>query len=79
MGLLQRSALSPFLFIVFLELISRKSKVTNQLKKVIYADDLALEASLNDWNNIFTQHGLRLNKDKMEVMAIAKEHRDIMV
>ena len=42
MGLRQGSVLSPPLFIAVLDLISRKTVVKDAMKKLLYADDLAL-------------------------------------
>ncbi len=44
-GLRQGSVLSPLLFIAVLDLISRKTVVKDALKKLLYADDLALVAN----------------------------------
>ena len=41
-GLRQGSVLSPLLFIAVLDLTSRKTVVKDAMKKLIYADDLAL-------------------------------------
>ena len=44
-GLRQGSVLSPLLFIEVLDLISRKTVVKEAMKKLLYADDLALVAN----------------------------------
>ena len=67
-GLRQGSMLSPLLFIAVMYLISRKTVVKDATKKLLYADDLALVAngkqelheSLDEWNGLFTRHGLKL-------------------
>ena len=43
-GLRQYSALSPLLFILVIELISRKISKTDALRKIMYADDLVIDA-----------------------------------
>ncbi len=65
-GLRQGSVPSPLLFIAVLDLISRKTVVKDAMKKLLYADDLALEANgkqqlqeiLEEWNGLFTRHWL---------------------
>ena len=82
-GLRQGSALSRLLFILVMELISRKISTTDALKKIMYADDLVIVAehleewqgTLEEWNDMFRKHGLKMNLDKTEVMWVGK-HRD---
>ena len=58
MGLRQGSASSPLLFIMVMNLISGN---VSDLKKIVYADDLAvvadnkedLQKTLQEWSNIF--------------------------
>ena len=75
-GLRQGSLLSPLLFIAVLDLISRKTVVKDVMKKILYAYDLALVANgnqelqetLEEWNGLFTRHGLKINVEKMAVL-----------
>ena len=68
-GLRQGSALSILLFIMVMSLISGKVSEQEELKKILYTDDLAvvavnkedLQKALQEWNNTFTKHGLRMN------------------
>ena len=68
-GLRRGSVLSPLLFITVLDLISRKTVTKDAMKKLLYADDLALvvngkqelQESLEEWNGLFARHGLNIN------------------
>ena len=75
-GLRQGSVLSPLLFIAVLDLISRNTVVKDAMKKLLYADDLALvtngkqqlQETMEEWNGLFIKHGLKLNLEKTEVL-----------
>ena len=66
----QGSGLSPLLFIAVLYLISRNTVIKDAIRKLIYADDLALEANgkqepqetLEQWNLLFTRHERTINQ-----------------
>ena len=78
-GLRQGSAL---LFIAVLDLISRKTVVKDAMKKLIYADYLALVANgkqetLGEWNGLFTRHGLKINVEKTEVLHICLQREEL--
>ena len=68
-GLRQGSVLSPLLSIAVLDLITRKTVVKDAMKKLLYANDLALvangkqelQATMDEWNGLFIKHGLKLN------------------
>ena len=82
-GLGQGSVLSSLLFIAVLDLTSRKTVMKDAMKKLLYADDLALVANgkqelqetLEEWNGLFTRHGLKINLDITEVLHIG-HHRE---
>ena len=84
-GLRQGSVLSPLLFIAVLDLISRKTVVKDAMKKLLYADDLALVANdkqelqetMEEWNGLFTKHGLKLNLEKTEVLHIGHQREEL--
>ena len=62
-GLRQGSVLSPVLFITVLDLVTRKTVVKDAMKKLLYADDLALVANgkqelhetMEEWTGLFYQ------------------------
>ena len=80
-GLRQGSMLSPLLFIAVLDLISRKTVVKDAMKKLLYADDLALVANgkqelhetPEEWNGLFTRHGQNINVEKTNVLHIGHQ------
>ena len=84
-GLRQGSVWSPLLFIAVLDLISRKTVVKDAIKKLLYADDLALVANgkqelqetMEEWNVFFTRHGLKLNLEKTEVLHIGHQREEL--
>ena len=77
--------LSPLLFIAVLDLISRKTVAKNALKKLLYADDLALVANgrqelqetLEEWDGLFTRQGLKINVEKTEVLHIGHQREEL--
>ena len=85
----QGSLLSPLLFIAVLYLISRKAVMKDVMKdvmnKLIYADDLALVANgqhelqetLEEWNGLFTIHGLKINLEKTEVLHMGYQMEEL--
>ena len=84
-GLRQGSVLSPLLFIAVLDPISRKMVVKDAMKKLLYADDLALvsngkqelQETLEEWNGLFTRHGLKINVEKTEVLHIGHQREEL--
>ena len=86
-GLRQGSALNPLFFILVMELISRKISTTDALKKIMYADDLVvvaehreeLHGALEEWNEMFKKHGLKMNLDKTEVMWVGQHREELNI
>ena len=58
-----------------MELISRKISTPDAPRRIMYADDLVivaehreeLQGALDEWNEMFKKHGLKMNLDKAEV------------
>jgi len=71
LGMHQGSALSPLLFVIVMETISREFRVALPWK-VLYADDLVVIAEteedlikrLNEWKNNVQDRGMRVNMNK---------------
>ena len=55
------------------------------IKKLLYADDLALvtngkhvlQDTLEEWNRLFIKHGLKLNLKKTEVLHIGHQREEL--
>ena len=81
-GLRQGSALSPLLFIA--EVISRTASTRDILRKLLYADDLAvvadseadLQKRLVDWKEIFGKYGLRVSLEKTKVLWFREQKKN---
>ena len=77
--------LSPLLFIAVMDLISKKTVVKDAMKKLLYADDLALvskgkqelQETMEEWNGLFTKQGLKLNLEKTEVLYIGHQREEL--
>ena len=84
-GLRQGCVLSPLMFIAVLDLIIRKTVVKDAMKKLLYAGDLTLVANgkhelqetMEEWNGLFTKHGLNLNLEKTEVLHIGHQREEL--
>ena len=82
MGMHQGSALSPLLFVIVMEAISREFRVALPWE-LLYADDLALIAEieeelikrLNEWKDNTESKGMRVNMNKTKVMISGKRQK----
>ena len=82
----QDSVLRPLLFKAVVDLIIRKTVMKDAMKKLLYADDLALvvngkqelQETLEEWNGLFTtRHWLKLNLEKTEVLHIGHQREEL--
>ena len=80
-GLRLGSDLSRLLFIAVPYLISRKTVMKDAMKKLPYAEDLAmvanckqeLQETLEEWNGLFTRHGQKHSLGKTEVIHTGQQ------
>ena len=70
-----------------MEIISRKISSKDILRKMMYADDLAIIAEskqelqevLEEWKGVFEKHGLRISLEKTEVMWIGHQREELNI
>ena len=70
-----------------LALISRKISTKDVLRKMMYADDLAIIAEskqdlqevLEEWKGVFKKHGLRMSLEKTEVMWVGHQREELTI
>ena len=82
-GLRQRSALSPLMFIMVMELVRRKINVRSILGRMLCADDLVVvvenrqetQEALGEWKEAFEKHGLKMSMEKIEVMWVRRQRK----
>ena len=85
-GVHQESALSPLLFIIVMEALSREFRFS-WTWELLYAEDLStlndsladLKNRLADWKTSPETHGLRANVGKTEILVSCAEHNQISV
>ena len=82
LGLRQGSALSTLVFIIVVEVISRRiCRKIRKFRRSLYADGLAmvvdwkadLQEQLIEWEDIFSRHGLRGTLEKTGVILGGRE------
>ena len=85
-GVHQGSALSPFLFNLVMDYLT-KNLMSRTLWVVLYADDIALisedaeklEFELEQWRKALEENGLRISRDKTEYMHLKFSSNDSQV
>ena len=83
-GMHQGSALSPLLFVIVMEAISRKFRVALPWE-LLCADDLVVIAEteedlikrLNEWKNNAENRGMRVNMNKTKVMISGERQKPV--
>jgi len=84
MDMNQGSALSPLLFVIVMEAISREFRVALPWE-LLYADDLAVIAKtekelikrLNEWKDNMESKGMRVNMNKTKVMISGERQKAV--
>jgi len=82
MGMHQGSALSPLLFVIVMEVISREFRVALPWE-LLYADDLAVIAEteeelikrLNEWKDNMESKGMRVSMNKTKIMISGERQK----
>ena len=70
-----------------MELMSRKISTKDVLRKMMYADDLAIMAEskqelqevLEEWKGVFKKRGLRMSLEKTEVMWVRHHNKSLLL
>ena len=76
-GVHQGSVLSPLLFVIVLEALSREFRTGTPRRELLYADDLVISAEteeghkmkLNKWKTEMEAKGLKVNMGKIKIMV----------
>ena len=88
-GVRQDSVLSPLLFILYMDKCMREIHEEEEERSITlaYADDEAvitdtqedLQAALMKWNDVMTANGMKISKEKTEVMVISRTPEEIHI
>ena len=82
-GLRQGSSLSPLVFIMVMELGSRKVNMRGSMGRMLYVDDLSavvesrqeMQEVLGEWKEAFRKHELKMSMEKTEVMRVRQQRK----
>ncbi|XP_064111415.1 uncharacterized protein LOC135218900 [Macrobrachium nipponense] len=85
-GLYRGSALSPFLFVLVMGVLSAEIR-NEELWELLYADDLVITAEneedlqrrVGEWQESLERGGLKVNVNKTEILLSSREDKDRIV
>ena len=80
-GLRQGSSLGPLMFVMVMELVSKKVSLMCSIGRILHADDLAvvvesgreMQKVLGEWKEAFGKHGLKMSMEKTEVIWVGPQ------
>ncbi|XP_066986819.1 uncharacterized protein [Macrobrachium rosenbergii] len=83
-GLLQGSALSPFLFIIIIDTLTSELRNNDERWDLLFADDLVIIADAEEelrerflpWKGALERKGFKVNIGKTELMTSSREGRE---
>src|ERR1700755_960326 len=87
-GVRQGSVLDLFIFPLYLDSCLKRICIReNREDTLVYADDAAvitsrtedLQEAVNRWNDVLNSMGMKIKREKTEVMVIAREREEIVV
>ena len=82
-GLRQGSPHNPLRFILVMEQVSRKGSLRSSMRRILYADDLAvvvesrreMQEVLGEWKEAFGKHGLKMSMENTEMMWVGQQRK----
>ena len=75
------------MFIMVMELVSRKVSLRGSTRRMLYADNLAvvvesgweMQEVLGEWKEVFEDHGLKMSMENTEVLWDGQSRKEINI